>query len=963
MTWTSKASMAIRAGITKWLEKGGWRHRLAVFLLLAPPVALSAALASRLLREEAQTQAVAESAQLARISASSIGEHLDHGRIFLESFATLPMVRQAWSQRDGPAIGLELAKARSLEPDFTSVAVFELDGTLRGVDPAQPAFLNRNFFRTLPSPTLPTWTPPVSNVFRRIMPPRVVVTAIVSPIIDDHGKAVGIMQATVVMDAFSSETVTNVKGDWEIFVVDQRGHLAASAGMDAYADPVDLTGYEPVKRLLAGRAGTGTFIHQGKKVFCRYESMPGYGWGILVEKSSASLQQAVWVFERWAWLLSALFVVVGMGAGEFVSSLYARLAVVNRFNELSTAMFCTLTPDGFIRSVNPGWEKLLGFKAEELLSMSFTQLLHPDDLERIAKEWTLLQSGASSESESRCLCKDGSYKWMLWSALPVPKSKLICAAAMDITDRVNAQQLIERQNRELEQSNRDIEQATRMKSSFLASMSHELRTPLNAILGFSELLDEQTAGELNAKQKRFVQHISVAGAHLLHLINGILDLSKIEAGHIDLKLEEFDLQEALPEVLSIVQPLATAKGVVVEHTLEAVPRVLADRVRFKQILFNLLSNAVKFTPKGGHISIECRYADGNVSISVTDTGMGIPAEQHATVFEEFQQIATRDGLVQGGTGLGLAITKQLVERQGGKMSLESEPGKGSRFTFTLPAASRRSDSLLAQGTAGPAALAAGGRAKSVVLIVDDDISHLELVTSYLEPEFQVVTAHSGAEALIAASRVNPNAITLDIQMPGGDGFETLVALRNSPQTADIPVIMISILDQKPVGLALGARDYLLKPIQQTALLEAIRMHVAVASGHHPTIMLVDDDLQALELLETTLQAAGYGTQCFQSGARALEALAFRTVDAILLDLMMPGMSGIEFIGRLRRDSTFNNLPIIVMTGKDLSSDEIVLLRRETQALCTKDGQWQRQLLEEVKGVLAHEPSATAVEGR
>lgn len=216
--------------------------------------------------------------------------------------------------------------------------------------------------------------------------------------------------------------------------------------------------------------------------------------------------------------------------------------------------------------------------------------------------------------------------------------------------------------------------------------------------------------------------------------------------------------------------------------------------------------------------------------------------------------------------------------------------------------------------------------------------------------------------MIAAARVRPNAITLDIQMPGGDGFETLVALRNSPQTANIPVIMVSMVDQKPVGLALGARDYLLKPIQKNALLDAIRRQVATSSGRL-TIMLIDDDLQILEQLQTALQSEGYGTQSFQSGARALEALATRSVDLILLDLMMPGMSGLDFLGRLRQQATLSNVPVIVMTAKDLNNEEVAFLRRETQALCTKDGQWGRHLLEEVNRHLANEPGVSMREDR
>jgi signal transduction histidine kinase/CheY-like chemotaxis protein len=506
-------------------------------------------------------------------------------------------------------------------------------------------------------------------------------------------------------------------------------------------------------------------------------------------------------------------------------------------------------------------------------------------------------------------------------------------------------------NKELDLRNREVERATQMKSKFLASMSHELRTPLNAIVGFSDLLAEGTPGQLNDKQKRFVNHIKQGSSHLLQLINDILDLSKIEAGQLELRSEEFRVKDALPEVLSTIHPLAMAKSIRVEQKLESNSLVKSDRVRFKQILYNLLSNAVKFTPKDGLISIECHDVCDFVSISVADTGIGIRPEDQKVVFEEFRQIEGSADRAQEGTGLGLAITKRLVEQQGGQISVESELGKGSRFTFTLVAAELTAKVRPVVEPAISSIVTPSSRLTPLVLIVDDEGPARELLASYLEPKYRVVMAESGAEAVKKAEQLRPDAITLDVLMPGSNGFETLAGLRKNPETANIPVIILSIVDQKQVGFALGAADYLIKPVRKLALLEAIRRHVPSPADEDSSILLVDDDPKALELLEEALCSAGYETQAVRSGTRALEVLANKVVGAILLDLLMPGMDGFQVIRHVRQEPALRELPILVMTAKNLSQAEIALLNRETQGLLQKDGSWKEQLIAEVGRVV------------
>jgi signal transduction histidine kinase/DNA-binding response OmpR family regulator len=513
-------------------------------------------------------------------------------------------------------------------------------------------------------------------------------------------------------------------------------------------------------------------------------------------------------------------------------------------------------------------------------------------------------------------------------------------------------------NKELELRNREVERATQLKSRFLASMSHELRTPLNAIVGFSDLLSEQTAGELNPKQLRFVYHIKQGSTHLLQLINDILDLSKIEAGQLEFRYEDFEVKDALPEVLSTIRPLALAKNITVQESIDADLHVCADRVRFKQVLYNLLSNAVKFTANGGRVQIECYKKGALIDVSVSDNGVGIRPEDHKLVFEEFRQVEGSPGS-QEGTGLGLAITKRLVEQQGGTISLVSELGKGSKFTVSLPVGTEK-PGVPADLSISREMITNAGYTP-LILIVDDELAARELLTSYLTPTYRVETADSGAEALAKATELRPDAVILDVLMGKGNGFETLVALRNATSTASIPVIILSIVDQKQVGFALGASDYLIKPIPKPLLLDTVRKYVSSQTIDDSTILLVDDDPKSLELMSETLRAAGYETQSVQTGARALEVLDSKIVDAVLLDLLMPGMDGFEVIDHIRERKDLQHLPILVMTGKNLTSEEQNLLAGQTQALFQKDGPWQKQLITEITKVLNNRKARAAAQ--
>ena len=497
-------------------------------------------------------------------------------------------------------------------------------------------------------------------------------------------------------------------------------------------------------------------------------------------------------------------------------------------------------------------------------------------------------------------------------------------------------------NRQLELRNQEVERANRLKSEFLASMSHELRTPLNAIIGFSELLGEQTAAIFSEKQKRFLGHIQHGAKHLLELINDVLDLSKIEAGRLQLRHENFTMAVAVAEVLSSIRPLATAKQIEVESDIPIDLFLNADRVRFKEILYNLFSNAIKFTPEGGRIWIESTVNEGYVNTVVGDSGIGIPPEEHASIFESFHQVGATTKGVREGTGLGLAITRRLVEQHGGKIWLQSELGKGSRFHFTLPLQGFRS---VEEETAMLAWRPA--RERPLVLIIEDSKSSQELMSSYLESEgYLTVIANSGSEGIRIARELLPDVITLDMLMPGKSGFEIMHELKNSPRTAWIPVVIVSVLDERKMGFALGATDYLLKPIGREVLLEALRKHVPMMQAGQ--ILVCDDESPALQLVAASLQAAGYASLPAQTGHEALRILSESPISALILDLMMPDLNGFEVIKRIREQPKLANLPIIVLTAKDLTLDEMDLLRGKVSSCLQKGASWKAQLLDQLR---------------
>jgi signal transduction histidine kinase/DNA-binding response OmpR family regulator len=499
---------------------------------------------------------------------------------------------------------------------------------------------------------------------------------------------------------------------------------------------------------------------------------------------------------------------------------------------------------------------------------------------------------------------------------------------------------------QLRQQNVALEAASRMKSEFLANMSHELRTPLNAIIGFSELLlDDPEDGYDRETRMTYLETVHDSGSHLLGLINDILDLAKVEAGRMELHPESFAVGELIDQVLATVEPLAVRKRIALTSTTDGAGELVADEAKVKQILLNLLSNAIKFTADGGHVVVEARRRAGALQFTVSDTGIGIAPEDQERIFQEFQQVDTTASRRYEGTGLGLALTRRFVEMHGGRIWVESTVGVGSHFHVVLPigaAAPGRPAPDMAREA--PAPISSDG---PLVLVVEDDLRAASLLSLYLgRGGYRTEVAGDGRQALEKAKVLRPVAITLDIMLPQMDGWEVLRALKLEPATRDIPVVIVSIVDNEELGYALGAVDYFVKPVDREALLARLARYTFLTKvrQREVRVLVVDDDPDAVELLAGTLAPLGFWVLRAGGGAEGITLARTEHPDLILLDLMMPEVNGFDVVTALKCDTSTRHIPILIVTAKDVTSEDKAILNGHVAAVLSKDGEGRTALL-------------------
>ena len=486
----------------------------------------------------------------------------------------------------------------------------------------------------------------------------------------------------------------------------------------------------------------------------------------------------------------------------------------------------------------------------------------------------------------------------------------------------------------IERANRRILEADKAKSTFLAMMSHELRTPLNSIIGFSEILSRRWSDRAEERELGFLGNVMDSGHHLLNLINNLLDLSKIESGKMEVHVEPIALASLIEGVCDVVSGVASKRNISIKPAVTTgLPLCQADTPKLKQILYNLISNATKFSPDRGTVTVEARFvAEGASSlgvdafeISVTDQGPGVSEEDRALIFEEFRQ-SKAGSLMYGGTGLGLAIVRKLVEVQGGVVELESAPGEGATFRVLLPARVRESRRQVV-----PVAEGVGRR---VLVVEDDETYRVGLVRLLEDAGYQVACVSRGEEVFEAVHRFRPSVITLDIILPGMDGWQVLKTLKADPEISGVPVVIVTVAADRELALALGADDLFVKPIRNEDLLGAVRSIIADDDAH-TSILVIDDDPNVHEMVRSLLVPRGYEVISAFKGQMGLDLAVAIQPSLVLVDLVMPLIDGFEVAARLREHPATSSIPLIALTSKDLSAAEREMLSGRIHALIAK----------------------------
>ncbi len=640
----------------------------------------------------------------------------------------------------------------------------------------------------------------------------------------------------------------------------------------------------------------------------------------------------------------------------------------------TSQMLWTTTADGENMEM-ANWCALTGQQPEETIGDGWLEAVHPDDRDRFVAHWKqVLEMRRYAEDEFRIRKHNGKYHDYQCRSIPIFNSReeiiewvRIC---VDITDK-NRQAKLRRE--------RDsAEAASRAKSEFLAKMSHELRTPLNAIIGMSKMLTTERFGKLNEKQQDYLTDVVDAGTHLLQLINDILDLSKVEAGRLDLHPEVIRVGETVDGLISTLASLASQKQLDLRTELpEPDGTMTTDISRFKQILYNLVSNAIKFTPEGGKVIVRCHWIEEAtraapvapldeskaLRVDVEDDGIGIAEEDQQQIGSEFFQAVSDPNKAQEGTGLGLALCQRLVGLLGGTIWFTSEHGKGSTFSFALPrdptSSSVRDQSILASDAdenipSGQSKLLIG---RPLALIIDDHAPTNKLLRDWLdEAGMDAASAFDGTTGLEQARELQPQLILLDVRLPGKNGFEVLHALKGEPTTANIPVVMVTVLEGMAELRELDIVDWFVKPLEKETMLTRLQSSLpTLFSTGQARVLVVDDDDLGRAQFRDLLRSEGLTVLEAEDGQKALELMEQQSPDLVILDVFAPKIDGFEFVQQIRQRDEWKHLPIIIVTERALRSEERQRLDGDILGIYRKDAFTKEQFAARVQRLFQHKP--------
>ena len=626
--------------------------------------------------------------------------------------------------------------------------------------------------------------------------------------------------------------------------------------------------------------------------------------------------------------------------------------------QASADLIWLASPDGGLVPPLPTWRAYTGQTEAEYSGHGWIDAVHPDDRTRVAAAWAeALRDRKPCVIEYRLKRRDGEWRHSEARGAPV----LTADGTVREWVGVNTDTTVRRQAEDALREAKDAaERANLAKSQFIANMSHELRTPLSAVIGYSEMLGEEIVDLGKPDLLADVEKIEASARHLLGLINDVLDLSKIEAGRLTVESVVFDVRAMLDEVLAATAALIAKKenrltlDLGAENAGQALGRMRSDELKIRQCLINLIGNAAKFTEAGTITLRARRSSSGRMIFEVEDTGIGMTPEQIGRLFQRFSQADESTTRQFGGTGLGLAITRAFARKLGGDVTVESEAGRGSVFRLDLASEVASDDGTVRlDEPPAPVVEAVADPAAERILVVDDDPAARDLVARFLKREgFSVTGAADGEAGLTLARALRPHVILLDIEMPKMDGWSVLHALRADPDLVDTPVIMISVKNEQGLAFALGATDYLMKPIEWDRLK---RIMDRVHPQKEGTVLLIDDDADARERMRRSLARGGWQVIEAGNGAEALERLDGTAPSLILLDLMMPVMDGFAFLRQLRQRPDGGLVPVVVLTAKDVTPDERARLALEAERVISKESIGLGDLVQELRELLPAVP--------